>query len=361
MTRRRLDAGLTMVEIMVSVLLVGIAAAFVFSIQVRTSQALRDQSAVSEVQQTLRAATDLIVSDLRQAGYLARSIKINNGGGTSTVTGLAITNSSTAVDDLRLQYADTSVSAHVVSGSARSAASTPVDDSSGFKEGDVILAVYTEPGHVLYGQGCAMMVTSVGGGTLGHAVTSGNPWNSGTNDQCSAFDAVWGTYPYMVIARAALRKYRVAPDDPRGILQVSPSGGVRADDWVDIAVGVVDMQFAMRVYEPDDTLLDDDGDLDTTRDWYSGELMESILDADPDNQLLSVSVTLVAKTTKNVNTTILDKTPDLFEGSDKDHNRVGDVEGTELPVTDKSSMYFGDVIFRTYTTQVDMRNMGIGF
>jgi type II secretory pathway pseudopilin PulG len=379
----RREAGLTMVEIMVSVLLVGIAAAFVFGIQVRTSQALRDQSAVSEVQQTLRAASDVIVRDLRQAGFLAKVIQIANDTNNAnffTVQGLSVGNGSTGPDTLRLQYADTSTSARILeTGPSYNSAETTVDSNIGFGANDVLLAVYTEPGHDLYGWGCMLQVTKLQGTNRIQHQPGQSVWNAASNNQCDIFDGVWKNKPYMIFVRAAIRLYRIKPDDPRGILQVSPSGGNHANDWVDIAVGIVDMQVALRVYQEDgvdedgDGNSDDDGDGDPERDWISSNNMGSwdsvrtCADGRPcTNQLLAASVTLLAKTTKEITGPMLERTPDLFEGTDAQRawNKVGDRPGTDLPVSDTAawpaSMYAGNAVYRTYTSTVDLRNLGIG-
>ena len=57
----RNQRGITLVEIMVALLLVSIAAAFTFGIQIRASGAFRDQATVAELQQTMRAVSDLLV------------------------------------------------------------------------------------------------------------------------------------------------------------------------------------------------------------------------------------------------------------------------------------------------------------
>jgi type II secretory pathway pseudopilin PulG len=386
--RKSREAGLTMVEIMVSLLLVAIAAAFIFSIQVRTSQALRDQTSVSEVQQTLRAASDVIVRDLRQAGFLATVIKIANEQNTASpfvIQGIVVTNSSSGPDTLQIQYADTEVSAKIKKKEhgdgvpSFHSSETEVDSNVGFSANDIVLAVYTRPGSDLYAWGCMLEVTKTQGTDRIQHHPGTSIWNVPANEQCEDFKDVWEDYPYMIFVRAAIRLYRIKPSDPRGILQVSPSAGRHADDWVDIAVGIVDLQVALRVYQElgvddnGDGNRDDDGDGDPERDWVSGdnlhlwsnERIAAGCVADDDvcvNKALTASVTLVAKTTKEITGPILDKTADIFEG-DEDHrsnNKVGDHPGTTLPVTDTTSMYYGNPIFRSYTSTVDMRNLGIG-
>lgn len=357
------QAGLTMVEIMISLLLVSVAAAFVFSIQMRTSTALRDQQAIAEMQQTLRSASDQIVRDLRGAGYLARKVRIAKEGGSGTCTpddanlfelnGVTVDNNSGAPDIVRMISADSSVQAAVAS---TGEAATVVDAVDGFAEGDNILLVSRDPGPPsTVGIGCVLHITHIDAATKTLEHTAGTSINLANNCQCVE---VFGKQ-MLLVTKINLRAYRVSPSDARGVLQMSPTGGI-VNDWVDMAVGIVDLQLALRVLENPGDGVDQDGDGFTDKDWYSGDNMEAAL-TPAANQLLTASVTLVAKTTKEVNGIALAQSPDVFEAdAGASNNRVGDRAGTPLPVTDNTSMYYGDFVYRSYTSTVDLRNMGVG-
>src|SRR5207302_294454 len=96
--------------------------------------------------------------------------------------------------------------------------------------------------------------------------------------------------------------YRIRPNDIRGVLEMSPSGGV-ANDWQPLAMGFVDLQVAMRMKKTI-TTVDHDGDGDMARDWYSGANITNILAnppaADGAVTLLELKITLVARTTAEV-------------------------------------------------------------
>ncbi len=380
MIRRGRQSGLTLVEIMISVVLVAIACAFVFSIQVRMSTALHDQATVSEVQQTLRSASDLMVRDLRMAGYLAKLVAANNGGVQQIVGPVRVANGTAgAPDTITLLYADPSA-ASIVSTLTSSDAFTvaggvsQVDTSAGFATGDVVLATHVIPttqtsGGVTTvtsppGTACILAITGVPDPT--HLATdpgAGAPWNSAGNGHCVDasgnpntvnMKTVWND-GYTQIMHAVYRSYRIKPGDARGVLQMSPTAGVLSD-WQDLALGIVDLQVALRVYDPNGTV-DQDGDGDPKRDWYSSDNMAAL---PAGSTVLEVSVTLLAKSTKEVRGVVLDKTPDLFQG-DKLHNSIGDADGHSLnpPITDTSSMYYGDHVYRTYTTTMTLRNSGV--
>lgn len=363
MSHRDTQAGLTMVEIMISLLLVSVAAAFVFSIQMRTSTALRDQQAIAEMQQTLRATADAIVRDVRGAGYLARSIRVTKEGGSGScvgapdgvntvdITGISVDNNNAAPDIVRIASADASVQAFVTSHTTESSV---VDSVAGFAVDDRVLLVSVATGGTTYGVGCVIQITGIDAATKTLSHASGVGINYTTLCQC---DAIATAGPWM-ITRLSLKAYRINPNDARGVLQMSPSGGVTPNDWVDLAVGIVDLQLALRIAQPGDGT-DEDGDLAPQRDWRSGDNMEATLA--PTESVVAASVTLVAKTTKEVNGIELATSPDVFAAdAGISNNRVGDRAGTPLPVTDPTSMFYGNFVYRSYSTVVDLRNIGVG-
>jgi prepilin-type N-terminal cleavage/methylation domain-containing protein len=380
--------GLTLVEIMVSMAIVGIAAALIFGVQMRMSSALSDQQKIAEVQQTLRSSAAVLSKELRQAGYLANSVYATPWGigGTNPVSAVVIYNKKNGVtDEIHMQAADDKCYAHVCdsagkicpkSGPAFNASETEVSDNSCFHDGDIAYAV-----HVIspkLGEGCVLAIThdpqnNAAGQNqkIQHNPGQGTPWNQPGNTQCDDLKSVWND-GYTVFTRIRLRAYRIKPNDARGVLQVSPSGGNVANDWQDMALGIVNMQFAVRVWHCAANDYDKDGD--AHRDWFSGDNMTDVIStlsalessaSNPTPQLQMVSLTLVAKTTKPVNGTLVSEVPTLidtnFDTSDTVHqyNRLSDMGAVSVPSTDTTSMYYGDVVYRTFTTTIDLRNVGV--
>lgn len=390
--------GLTMVEIMVSLVLVAIACAFVFSIQVRMSSALRDQSTVSEVQQTLRSASDLVSRDVRMAGFLAQSV------GTGTIpllgkvqTPVEVVNGGAGPDQITIMYADSSTVAVVATTNSSisflnplSLFETTVIDPTGlratpvtgFAVGDAVLATRGVPlfngnGDVTFpsGVGCVMGITGIV--PPDKIVTNplfGSIWNLLANLQCTGLlsnllgavldlTPVWNDgkteFVHMVY-----RTYRIKPlaTDPRGVLQMcewtkSPSFCDQniASNWTDLALGIVDMQIALRA-QMSANASPCAADADATHDWFSSDNMNDLLTTLPQSsKVVEVSITLLAKSTKEVQGVALDKTPDLWEVN-KLCNHIGDVDGTVLPQTSTASPYYGDHVYRTYTQTVELRN-----
>lgn len=390
--KRVRQAGLTMVEIMVSLVLVAIACAFVFSIQVRMSSALRDQATVSEVQQTLRSASDLLTRDLRMAGYLAQSIGAANNLLGNAQSPIMVKNGGAGPDELTIMYADTSLVAVVspTNGSDSflnllSLFTTTVTDPtglrptpvSGFSVGQTVLATQARPQYdatgtiitVPAGIGCVIGITGII--PPDKIVTSplGSIWNLLANLQCTGLVSpllgsilsiltVWNN-GYMEFTKLVYKTYRIRDRtvDPRGVLQMcdwsttttfcAPNG----PDWQDLALGIVDMQIALYV-KLDTSQPPCAPDGDATHDWFSSSNMDALPNK---SKVVQVSITLLAKSTKEVQGVSLTQTPDLTEGLPA-CNHVGDVSGTALPVASTSSPYYGDHVYRMYTQTVELRN-----
>ncbi len=364
-----------MVELMVSLLLSSLATALAFSIYVTASRGQRAQARVSEAQQTLRAASELLSRDIRQAGLGAHVVHVAvTGTPGADYSPLRITNNAygEGPDQVAILYADYSAMSMVTDvGPSFSSSETKVGSLSGFGIGDLIIAVRNNPAESDFGKSCVIEVSGINGPDYIQHEPGGAGWNQPGNSQCDHLNALNGWDDgYTVFLRFVGHAFRIKPADPRGILQLSPSGGFIANDWQDIAVGVIDMQIAMQVYEPTDAIdLDLDGDPE--RDWYSGANMANALLPTPDPPLpdppipdpepLRVRVSLLAKASAPGGTPQLDQTPDFFlTGAPLDNNEMGDRAGTPLPVTDPSSPYYGDTLFRWTSTVIDIRNMGVG-
>ncbi|MFH0902805.1 MAG: hypothetical protein V2A73_19415, partial [Pseudomonadota bacterium] len=229
------ERGVTLVELMVSTCLAALACGLAFGIYARTSAAYKNQTHISEVQQTLRVASDLLTRELRQAGYFAAAIRtaITDAAGTPPfLSPVGIGNSDGAENDdtLSVAYSDTSSLVRITptSGPSFNAAVTEVDQLGSFVDGEVIFAV--KIGGAQRGQGCALKITGLiaggGGGGSGpkiqHNPGQGQPWNMPGNKQCDHISGTWKD-GNTVFTRFIYRSFRINPADPAGVLQMSPS------------------------------------------------------------------------------------------------------------------------------------------
>jgi type IV pilus assembly protein PilW len=380
--KARSEAGFTLIEVMISVMLAAIVTGFTFSIYTRASQSSRAQSRVAETQQTLRAATELVTREVRAAGMMARTMNILVGG--QRYRGLSIDNNlgGFGPDGIRVVYADLGTTTRVAGsydgtggGSpAFPSVETEVLSNAGFAVGDLVIASHVGAGDANDGEACILMVTGIrtvgSGQRITHDPVAGAPWNQPGNKQCDPLKSSWDGRS--TFSKFFAKAYRIKPNDPRGVLQVAPRAIAAPNDWQDIALGIIDMQLAILVYEPGD-FVDADGDGNPLFDWYSGDAMETAADnaldpgtglppaANLQKQPLQVRVSLLAKV-PSPSALPTARSPDFVNPTMGTlfNNDIGDRMGTPLPVTDPSSPYYGDNLYRWTSTMVDLRNLGVG-
>ena len=373
--RRRNQAGLTLVELMIAVVISTIIVAFLLGVHTRMSVAYRSQTGVSSVLQTLRAGRQFLQRDLRMAGFMipGQTVAVStaiDGSGQWPV--LEITNNAdgTGPDSFRVAYADPAITA-AISGIDLNDHEVSVSDATPFAVGAPILLTAANAA-------CVAAVTSRIANSLFIDPGAGNAFNqSPDNGHCAAVAAqidagVVGSAHPLISA-----SYRIDPDR-RGasVLQRSPSGGVVADDWEDLGVGFTNLQLASRYYEPGDTT-DRDGDGDSERDWYSGENQESpdATATRADGSLTDVSLSIEVRSDNSVKTVGSSATPAFTDLARPKFNRTGDWGeacpgnpvadpcGVDLANTidaDRDERYRGTNIYRWSTTLIDLRNIGVG-
>lgn len=359
--------GFTLIELMIAMVVSSLLVGFVFAIQNRMSLAYRSQSSVSEVQQVVRMAKDLIVRDTRAAGYLmphgfqvSPLVLSGNPLLTSPVSPLMVRNNpdGTGPDSIHLFYADPSASTEIT-GPVVNPTEALVKDadifngvSSVFQPG---LAIIVGPPNAagVYDKTCLIKLTGTAPNLLTFD-TSGAPYNTATNDHCefggSSINTT-GSMIYWVIAHA----YRIDPSRmDAGVLQMSRSGGLE-DDWIDIGFGFTDLQIARRYLEQTDS----DGDLDldgnAQADWYSTDAVSPPLTA----RLTEVSVSIVARTFRQVSGVATRATPELADVANINHNQIGDSPSILLagvPDASRLIQHRGNHVYRWITERVAIRN-----
>ena len=363
-SRRPGQAGFTLTELMVAVVISGLVAIAILSAQSQLMSAFRAQQTVGESQQSGRAAAEVVGRDLRMAGYLfsdGLSVALTTEGGTKRAfPQLAITNgdpTSENSDVVTIAYADTSARTTIPTTAAvYSDPTTLVDSTAGFAVGDLVVATNTN-------MGCVMRITSMTATSFGHASAGvGLPWNTSTNAACADIAGVWndGTTE---VSRLLLRTYRLRPGDRRGVLEMSPSGMVSLNDWIELGTGLIDLQLAMRVREPGDTF-DADGDGDPTVDWYSSDRMETALTGSPplpapQKAPLALRISVVTSGDQ-ADPTPETVTPPLCDPARVDYNELGDHCSAPISGFTSGSRYYRAAALRKSAQLIDLRNLGTG-
>lgn len=375
---QRRQEGFTLIELMVAMTVSSILIYFVFSTQARMTNAFRGQTGVSEVNQNLRAARQYVLSEIRMAGY---GLGTATGGigvapgidATELRQGLVVHNNMNGDgnDGITIMYADST--AEVIITDIGPVFARTAEPPPAFADNEpVIMAARTAS--------CLIAVTNTNPNQIHfNPNTGGAPYNQAPqNRHCDEVRAALSAGEPVTIRRAVRRSYRIDPTRIEGYLQVSASGGLVAGDWADLAVGFTNLQFASRYFEDGD-LVDVDLDGDPERDWYSSDNQ-----TDPDAtavrpagaQLVQVSVSVEARSPLGAQGATASSATKAFVMLPLvAYNRLGDwgapcplqantnpcgVDLANLDDASRPERYQGQNIYRSSTTLVDLRNMGVG-
>jgi hypothetical protein len=336
---RNPQAGLTLVELMVTMTLTTLLIGIVFTLLIQMSTGYRNQGKISALQQTLTAAQSVIVRDVRQAGLLVPDgFALPDG---RYHQALEIDNHADRPDRFTVAYADPSAQAFV-SGMGSNPTALTVDDASAFTAGDlaVIVDPIDPPPNVTpvppqRFAACVVRIADAAGTTI--TLDDAAPFGSGTNAHCNAVAAEHATdnapAADTMIYRFAYRAYRIDTTRPDlGVLQRSASGGLE-NDWEDLGVGFTDLQLASRWVAADGT-----------KTWYDGddqdaETAPSVLE--PTEFPQEVTISFAVRTNQRVAGVVSDQTPALG-----DH--PAEPLGTD-----------NDRVYRWASFTVDLRNLGV--
>ncbi len=364
----RHQRGFTLIELMVSLVVASLLVTMLLSIFARMSFAFREHQQIINIQQVLSAGRNAIEADARQAG-LAMSQGFTIAGDALRHSPVRVVNSATGPDEVGFYYADPTVQALVVTGtSLPTATALVVDDATGFAAGDLVVLstpdtttvanpLSAADANIAQFTACVVKIGSVTANEL--AFQTAGEWGTGTNAHCSS-PVANSTMVYRFVAHY----WRVDPDRPElGALQLDATGALTATlAFQDQAYGITDLQAATYFFDGDgaDT---DDPDPDPLRDWQSSDEQTTMTApralGSPFAPPLMMTVSLVARTTANVEGVTTRQSPSLVDPSHVDHNTIGDRPSVTLPSTTDPRL-LGNRIYRHQTFQVDLRNLGVG-
>jgi prepilin-type N-terminal cleavage/methylation domain-containing protein len=351
--------GFTLIELMVGLVVSSLLVGMIFAIFIRMSLAYRGQQQVAEVQRKLAAARAKLELDAKQAGlYMANGFHVASQGGGLRRSPLRVVNHADGPDEVAFYYADTSVqvATRATGGPGTTCTRRECDRlgaTDGFEVGDVVvmstvswieLPDYPKAAKVAAFDACLLQLSYVGPGAF--AFSEAAPWGTPGNVHCLKDPAVGTTMFY----RLAARHWRIDPSRPaEGALQLSRLGAlIGVDDWQDQAYGFTDLQVATRFFESAGK-----------RDWSSGEQQEA--DTAPAAELkapIQISISVVARTERDVEGIASSSTPNLTVPGNEDHNSIGD--RGPIPLPSALPALSGHRIFRHATFQIDLRNLGVG-
>jgi prepilin-type N-terminal cleavage/methylation domain-containing protein len=380
------QGGLTLVELMISLVISGIVVTLLLGTHTRLSGAYRGQANLGDVAKVLRVARGRIAADLRQAGYMMSDGFRTAAFGTpaAIVSPIVVTNDATAADQITIYAGDPTVIRRVATIDA-DGQGAEVSSAAGLARGDLVLL--TNPrleggssttSSVGRYDACLVRLTSVAPTATPpriefDSIAAAVPFNAGTNTQCDDVKTATATEgtagSQTMVLKLSQRTYRIDPTRlALGVLQVS-TDVLTGATWSDMAIGIVNLQVATRYFEAAD-VVDLDGDGDAERDWYSGEGQEPV---DPLGErpagavMLEVGLSVEARTFNEIDEVAATRTADLTDTSSPpdslDHNDRGDWRSIDLAATPDAMRpegYRGKHMFRASTITIDLRNMGVG-
>jgi prepilin-type N-terminal cleavage/methylation domain-containing protein len=290
--------GFTLVELMVAMVagMILITLAFVITAQsVATSQSQRD---VSDVEQSLHAAANLVLADVRSAGYEMGTLQLSG----TTYRPISVqdgvdavaTDTGTPADELEILYSDDGLNATITGPSFNASDdSVSVMPPASINDFDSLvgsIAVIYNPSCNGVSASCLIEITKVqdNAGHIQHK--PGGTVNQPGNANCAALQNCWTGASFLSFNA---HSYRIGPPAyyPQGMLQESPSGGFIANDWVNLAPGFVDLQVALCIDSNNNGLCD-------STEWVNSgaNLTNPPTATPPTGGIMAVRVTLVART-----------------------------------------------------------------
>lgn len=363
--RRAAPRGFTLIELMIALVVSSLLVGMILAIFMRISIAYRGQQQVAEVQGKLAAARAKLELEAKLAGHgMPNGFRMADG---ALHPALRVINNADAPDEIAFYYADPSVQAATrtdVGSVCDNLQCDRLDSTEGFAEGDVVVRSTVRdyqvnsnyPAHapLVRFDACVLQISSRG--PTYFVFSTAPPWGTPDNGFCQSGAAAGKT----VFHKLGARHWRIDPARPAdGVLQLSQLGSlIGVADWQDQAYGFTDLQIATRFYDPNGTIDTPDPDPDPKRNWYSGEGQESLA-AMPDLIFpIQVTISLVARTERDVEGIATASTPDLTVAGNADHNRIGDRAAIPLPSV--LPELAGHRIYRHTTFQIDLRNLGVG-
>jgi prepilin-type N-terminal cleavage/methylation domain-containing protein len=363
------EGGFTMIELMVSLVLVSLLVAMVFTLFIQMSVAFRTQSQISDLQQGLVAAETVLARDARSAGlFVPDGFRIASD--TDFHRPIEVINAADGPDELHVYAADPTKQARV-EGMTLDSNEITVDDPDEFAVGDLVVLTDPQipdpdilPTPPQSYDACVVQIADIAGTTIGLETSA--PWGIDKQTHCSLVaianvEAGADTMMYLFSARG----YRIDPArKDLSVIQRSMTAGIE-DDWEDLGLGFTDLQVASRWNEPGDvTDADDDGDPET--DWYSGDdqdLLSAPSALVPTSAPVELTLSVVVRTHRSQQGVVSDRTPLLTDPTDVDHNSIGDRDAIVLAGVadvDRAEEHRGEHIYRWTTFRLDLRNLGVG-
>lgn len=256
--RRRRDrgqAGLTLVELMVAMLLSSIAIAASLGVGYSMLNGYREQRRIEVVQRAARVSLEMLSTAVRGASPGVASGDIVDLVGCNDFGALAITNHSDGPDELEVIYGSGGVITSLRAPYTESSSELVVLDAAGLSPGDRVLVTNFDRGHLVeiegitpVAEGYALAITPATATACGAGTFPGGGYGAGA-----------------LVVRARLARFFVEDTALGPTLMLDPDGA--GDEPAEpLAEGIEDLQIAVATDVDGDGVLLEDGS--TSDEWF---------------------------------------------------------------------------------------------
>ena len=284
----RSQRGFTLVELMVSIVLMGVVASLSVRLASVVIDAYREQRIALSIQRAARASIDLLAEAARNASAGVPTGDARDAAGCSPVVGIEVENHTNAPDRLSVIYASGGIVTSLRSTVGAGTTTFQITSADGLAVGDRVLITNGDTGRLLPIETLVPAGTSVAVGTLAPSTSCpGMPMPSYA--------------PGALVVRARAATFYVETTAGVPTLMVDPDGdGPEAAE--PLAEGIEDLQIAVGVDLDGDGTLRDEGS--TTDEWFyniSGDAAPPPVTTTP---WRAVRITVTARTTKERQTVL---------------------------------------------------------
>ena len=232
------NSGFTLVELLVAMSLSGIIVSAVYSLFIHQNKSFIVQGQVTETQQNLRGALEIMGLDIKMAGFgfsTTGTASYYNGSGIVTLKSVVPTNSTTGPDSIQISYGDNALKSKLTAPMATHSDPLLVENAAGFQVNDIIL--------ISDGTNASLLqITGINALQLLHASVSGN-LNPPAGMTFFPRTYLTGSWVYK-LKNGSYRITNANPNHPR--LEVNWAGAWTGGTFQSLAEDIEDLQIAYR-------------------------------------------------------------------------------------------------------------------
>ncbi len=273
------EKGLTLVELMISMVIMSIAVGAALSLGLSTTNSYRVHREMDKTARAARVSLEIMADAVRNASAGVPDGNITDVVGCSASGAIKVTNSTTGPDELEVTYASGGVLTTLAASYTALSTELVVRDGTQFQPGDYVIITDLERGHIVP----VTAVTPVGPNY--ELTTPDTP-----NALCGTGFAVYPPGATFVI-RAQISRFFIdsaftGGNVPTLMMDPDSAGPIPPQP---LAEGVEDLQIAIGVDEDDDDIVNEDGT--NTDEWF----YNAVGDSAPPGLPRALRINLVAR------------------------------------------------------------------